>query len=76
MLEYTTPFPILALNLPVAMPSRAFSDPVLSLGLEPEQLLYADVPTIAAAHSYLVEVAFDHRVGGFNRKRCMGCSSF
>lgn len=76
MLEYTTPYPILALNLPVAMPSHAFSLPVLSQGLEPEQLLYADVPLATAAHFYLFKVALDQKVVGLNSKRCIGCSFF
>lgn len=76
MLEFTTTFPVLDVNLPVAIPPRAFSVPVLSLGLEPEQLLYDDVLTTTAEHSYLIEVASDHEVGGFNRKRCMGHSCF
>lgn len=72
--EHTAPVPILVLNLPVAVPSCAFSGPVLAFSWEPRQLLYAGVPTISAAQSCLFQVACDHRVGGFNRKRCIGCS--
>lgn len=75
MLEYTTPFPILAMNLPVAMPSHAFSLPVLSLGSEPEQLRYADGPLATATHFYWFKVALDQKVG-LNSKRCIGCSIF
>lgn len=76
LLEFTIPYPVLDLNPPVAIPSHTFTVSVLSLGLEPEQLLYEDVPTDTTAHSYLIEVACDHKVGGFNKKTCMGCSYF
>lgn len=73
MLEYPRTFPNLAVYLPVALPSCAFSVPVLALGCEPERALYTYNLTAAAVHPSLFDVFSDHRVGACNRKRCNGC---
>ncbi|TSO37045.1 MHC class II regulatory factor RFX1 [Bagarius yarrelli] len=59
MLEHTTSFPAVILNVPVALPSCAV--PVYALGWKPEQLLYTDVSTTIAEHSNIFEVVADHR---------------